>query len=33
MFHGAPKGYEWFVALVTLVCLCFALRNFMRARR
>ena len=31
--HGAPEGYEWLVALVTLVCLYFAVRNFMRARR
>lgn len=25
----SPEGYEWFVALVTLVCLYFAVRNFM----
>jgi hypothetical protein len=31
--HGAPEGYEWFVTLVVLVCLYFAVRNFMRARR
>jgi hypothetical protein len=31
--YGAPEGYEWFVALVVLVCLYFAVRNFMRARR
>ena len=31
--HGAPEGYEWFVALVVLVGLYFAVRNFMRARR
>jgi hypothetical protein len=31
--HGAPEGYEWFVMLVVLVCLYFAVRNFMRARR
>jgi hypothetical protein len=31
--HGAPGGYEWFVALVVLVGLYFAVRNFMRARR
>jgi hypothetical protein len=29
--HGAPEGYEWFVALVVLVGLYFAVRNFMRA--
>ena len=29
--YGAPEGYEWFVALVVLVCLYFAVRNFMRA--
>jgi hypothetical protein len=29
----APEGYEWFVALVVLVGLYFAVRNFMRARR
>ena len=29
--HGAPEGYEWVVALVVLVCLYFAVRNFMRA--
>ena len=28
--HGAPEGYEWFVALVVLVGLYFAVRNFMR---
>ena len=31
--HGAPEGYEWFVALVVLVGLYFAVRNFVRARR
>ena len=31
--HGAPEGYEWFVALVVLVGLYFAVRSFMRARR
>ena len=31
--RGAPEGYEWFVALVVLVGLYFAVRNFMRARR
>ena len=31
--HGAPEGYEWFVTLVVLVGLYFAVRNFMRARR
>jgi hypothetical protein len=31
--HGAPEGYEWFVALVVLVGLYFAVRNFMRERR
>jgi hypothetical protein len=31
--HGAPEGYEWFVTLVVLVGLCFAVINFMRARR
>jgi hypothetical protein len=31
--HGAPEGYEWCVALVVLVGLYFAVRNFMRARR
>jgi hypothetical protein len=31
--YGAPEGYEWFVALVVLVGLYFAVRNFMRARR
>jgi hypothetical protein len=31
--YGAPAGYEWFVALVVLVGLYFAVRNFMRARR
>jgi hypothetical protein len=33
MFIGAPEGYEWFVALVVLVGLYFAVRNFMRAWR
>jgi hypothetical protein len=31
--HGAPEGYEWFVTIVVLVGLYFAVRNFMRARR
>jgi hypothetical protein len=31
--HGAPEGYEWFVALVVLVGLYFAVRNLLRARR
>jgi hypothetical protein len=31
--HGAPEGYEWFVALVVLVGLYFAVRSFMRARK
>jgi hypothetical protein len=31
--HGCPGGYEWFVTLVVLVCLYFAVRNFMRSRR
>jgi len=31
--YGAPEGYEGFVALVVLVGLYFAVRNFMRARR
>jgi hypothetical protein len=31
--YGAPEGYEWFVTLVVLVCLYFAVRNFMRTRR
>jgi hypothetical protein len=31
--HGAPEGYEWFVALVVLVGLYFTVRNFMRRRR
>jgi hypothetical protein len=31
--YGAPEGYEWFVALVVLVGLYFAVRNFMRTRR
>jgi hypothetical protein len=31
--HAAPEGYEWFVTLVVLVCLHFAVRNLMRARR
>jgi hypothetical protein len=26
--HGAPEGYEWFVALVVLVWLYSAVRNF-----
>jgi hypothetical protein len=30
--HGAPEGYEWFVALVVLVGLYFAVRSFMRRR-
>jgi hypothetical protein len=30
--HGAPEGYEWFVALVVLVGLYFTVRNFMRRR-
>jgi hypothetical protein len=30
--HGAPEGYEWFVALVVLVGLYVAVRNFMRRR-
>jgi len=30
--YGAPEGYEWFVALVVLVGLYFAVRNFMRAQ-
>jgi len=30
--HGAPEGYEWFVALVVLVGLYFAVLNFMRSR-
>jgi hypothetical protein len=29
--YGAPEGYEWFVTLVVLVCLYFAVRNFKRA--
>jgi hypothetical protein len=29
--HGAPEGYEWLAALVTIVCLYFAVRNFMRS--
>jgi hypothetical protein len=29
--YGAPEGYEWVVALVVLVALYFAVRNFMRA--
>jgi hypothetical protein len=28
-----PEGYEWFVALVVLVGLYFAVRNYVRARR
>jgi hypothetical protein len=28
--HGAPEGYEWFVALVVLVGLCFAVCTLMR---
>src|SRR6516165_6116840 len=31
--HGAPEGYEWFVALVVLVGLYFAVRNFIRGFR
>ena len=31
--YGAPEGYEWFIALVVLVGLYFAIRSFMRARR
>ena len=31
--HGAPEGDEWFVALVVLVGLYFAVRNFMRGFR
>jgi hypothetical protein len=31
--HGAPEGYESFVAFVVLVALYFAVRNFIRARR
>jgi hypothetical protein len=31
--HGALEGYEWFVTLVVLVGLYFAVRNFMWARR
>ena len=31
--HGAPEGYEWFVALLVLVGLYFAVRNFMRGFR
>ena len=31
--YGAPEGYEWLVTPVVLVCLYFAVRNFMRARR
>jgi hypothetical protein len=31
--HGAPEGYEWFVALLVLVGPYFAVRNFMRVRR
>jgi hypothetical protein len=31
--HGAPEGYEWLVALVVLVCLYFAVRNFRPPRR
>jgi hypothetical protein len=30
--YGAPEDYEWFVTLVVLVCLYFAVR-FMRAGR
>jgi hypothetical protein len=30
--YGAPEDYEWFVTLVVLVCLYFAVL-FMRARR
>jgi hypothetical protein len=29
----SSEGYEWFVALVVLVGLYFAVRNFIRARR
>jgi hypothetical protein len=28
--YGAPEGYEWFVTLVVLVCLYFAVRNFIK---
>src|SRR5262245_53690725 len=31
--YGAPEGYEWFVALVVLVGLYFAVRSFIRSRR
>jgi hypothetical protein len=31
--HGAPEGYEWFVALVVLVGLYLAVRSFMRSRK
>jgi len=31
--HGAPKGYEWLIALVVLVGLFFAVRRFIRSRR
>jgi hypothetical protein len=31
--YGAPEGYEWFITLVVLVGLYFAVRNFMRVIR
>jgi hypothetical protein len=31
--YGAPEGSEWFVALVVLVGLYFAVRSFMWSRR
>jgi len=31
--HGAPAGFEWVVALMVLVGLCFAVRSLMQARR
>ena len=31
--YGAPEGYEWFVTIVVLVGLYFAVRNFIPARR
>src|SRR5215472_13565615 len=31
--HGAPAGYEWVVALVVLVGLCFAVCAFMRSAK
>jgi hypothetical protein len=31
--HGAPEGYEWLIALVMLVGLYFAVRNFLRSQR